>query len=523
MRILSFKPGHDGAVALVEDGELRFSYESEKDSFPRYGEVTPAAVAEAMANTDGIPDVICISGWAKGFHSTDRQLGAGYFGWSEEKTRTGKSRIFGREVTTFTSTHERSHLMSAFGMSPFAPDQPAYGLVWEGNIGSLYLYRPGGEVELLRSVMLDPGNKYQYVFALADPTTTDENGGFRYSNAGKMMALTAFSDALEDTPEQRKLIDSVLARGKILKEAAKSDFLDSPFYNVGVESQEFKNLAWRHSERIFHSFLDSAREVFVEGYPLLVSGGCGLNCDWNAKWRDSGLFRDVFVPPVPNDSGSAIGTAIDAQRHLSGESKISWNVYSGQDFVVDCPEESAEFEFVSDDPAVIARALADGAVLAWAQGKAEIGPRALGNRSLLASPQTPGIQERLNWIKGREGYRPVAPMCRLEDVSRYFEWSGPSPFMLFFQRVREPELIPGVTHVDASARVQTVTAEENPRIHALLTAVDRASGVGVLCNTSLNFNGKGFINRLSDVREYALARELDGYVHEGRYYRNRSN
>ncbi|MEU0397742.1 carbamoyltransferase C-terminal domain-containing protein [Streptomyces sp. NPDC006208] len=78
-------------------------------------------------------------------------------------------------------------------------------------------------------------------------------------------------------------------------------------------------------------------------------------------------------------------------------------------------------------------------------------------------------------------------MRRLEDVSRYFEWSGPSPFMLFFQRVRKPELIPGVTHVDHSSRVQTVTTEENRRIHALLTAMDRTSGVGVLCNTSLNF------------------------------------
>lgn len=357
MRIPSFKPGHDGAVALVEDGEFRFSYESENDSFPRYGEIAPTAGAEAMAHTDGIPDVICIRGWAKGFHSTDRQLSAGYFGWSEEKTQVGKSRIFGQEVTTFSSIHERSHLMSAFGMAPFAPDQQAYGLVWEGNIGNLYLYRPGGGVELLRSVMAEPGNKYQYVFAAGDPTTTDEHREFRYSNADRMMALTGFSDLPMDTPEQQKLI------------ATKSDFRGSPFCNVGVECQEFKDLAWRHSERIFHSFLDEATEVFTAGYPLLISGGCGLNCHWNAKWRDTGFFEYVFISPVPNNTGSAIGTAIDAERHLFGESRIFWNIYSGQDIVTDCPKESAEFAYV----------------------KAEIGPRALGNRSLLASPQAPGI------------------------------------------------------------------------------------------------------------------------------------
>lgn len=522
MKILAFKPGHDGAVALIDDGRLVFSLESEKDSFPRYGDVTPTIVAEAMQYCDDIPDVLCISGWVKGFHSADRALDAGYFGWSDEHTLVGEGKVFGRTVTTFSSTHERSHLMSGYGMAPFSIDEPCYGLVWEGNIGSFYEYGPGGDVRLIDKVLADPGNKYQYIFSLADPTTTTERGGFRFSNAGKVMALAAFGDPNVTTADEDELIESILAQNDILRELTKSDLSSSKFFNIGVDSPEFKSLAASHSQRIFDRFHEVAARRLTEGYRLIVSGGCGLNCDWNTQWRTSGLFADVFVPPITNDSGSAVGTAIDAQRHLTGHSKVEWSVYSGAEFCHDVSRIGHPFEIVASGLDGVAKDLEGGSILAWVQGRCEIGPRALGNRSLLASAALAEMQARLNRIKGREEYRPIAPVCREDDVGRYFDWSGASPYMLYFQRVSNPGDLPAVTHVDGSARVQTVTEAESPRLYELLGKVEDRTGIGVLCNTSLNFPGRGFINRTSDLIEYVLDRQLGGFVLEGTYYRVRA-
>jgi hydroxymethyl cephem carbamoyltransferase len=140
-------------------------------------------------------------------------------------------------------------------------------------------------------------------------------------------------------------------------------------------------------------------------------------------------------------------------------------------------------------------------VFAWVQGRWEIGPRALGNRSLLADASNPGMKDRLNLIKQREDYRPIAPCCRVEDLTKAFTDDFEDPYMLFFNRVRADGL-PAVTHVDGTARVQTVSAADNPRLHDLLSAFAERRELGVLCNTSLNFKGHGFINRMSDLTVY---------------------
>src|SRR5262249_54045373 len=153
-----------------------------------------------------------------------------------------------------------------------------------------------------------------------------------------------------------------------------------------------------------------------------------------------GLFEDVFVPPCADDSGIAIGVAVDAQRHFTGNAKLNWDVYAGEDFHDDAPVPDT-LEQLPFDYGVIAGMLRDGAVIAWVQGRYEIGPRALGNRSILAAPFTKKTTDRLNWIKQRESYRPVAPVCLEQEVSRWFEWSGPSPHMLYFQNVIAKELL----------------------------------------------------------------------------------
>jgi len=157
-----------------------------------------------------------------------------------------------------------------------------------------------------------------------------------------------------------------------------------------------------------------------KGMPLLITGGCGLNCDWNTKWRETNLFSEVFVPPVANDSGSAIGTAIDAQFYFTGNPKIEWDVYSGLEFMAHDAFDASLYDESETNYSAVASMLASNLIIGWVNGKYEIGPRALGNRSILASPFHSSISVRLNEIKQREQFRPIAPVSLEEDAARWF-------------------------------------------------------------------------------------------------------
>jgi len=517
MLILSFKSGHDGTLAAIEDGKLLFSLEAEKDSFPRYDRITPELIAVAARRLDRIPDAVAISGWVKGFHSVERPTEAGYYGHDAAGIKAREQNFMGKKVKVFSSTHERSHILGAYGMSPFPQGQPVYCLVWEGNIGDFYEIDEHVCVHHLGRVLADPGNKYSSLFMIGDPGFPPIKGHFRYEDAGKLMALAAYSDRKPATPEEKKLIDFILDCDGLLLGAPKESYTWTKFHNIGVQSTEFKNLAGKFSDALFDRFLTFARKHLTKGYPLVISGGCGLNCDWNTNWEESGLFSSVFVPPCPNDSGSAIGTGIDAQHFYTGNGKIAWNVYAGDDFVEDIDEVPEGFTVHDLNLAEIARHLEAEHVIAWAQNRYEIGPRALGNRSILAAPFRAETTARLNQIKGREGYRPIAPLCLEEDAEELFGRKTPSPYMLHFNKVKDPAL-KAVTHVDGSARVQTVNRENNSMIYDLLQQFKQLTNYGVLCNTSLNFNGRGFINRTSDLAEYCRDRGLDGFVAQNKFY-----
>lgn len=511
MIIVAIKPGHDGHIACLADGKLSYSFEAEKNSGPRYGEVTPSLLIDSFANTTDIPDAICISGWAE----EGSDIGAGYF--SLDTLQNEDISLFGKSAKYFSSSHERAHILLAYGMSPFPQGERVYVLSWEGYIGRFYLVDEHLNIQMLGEVLYAPGTRYGFLFGLADPDFSFSFGGIRLSDAGKLMALAAYGDDNECDEDEREIIDYLLQKELPLESIHKPDFSGSNFYNIGVESPKFKNLARKFSNALFGRVHSEVEKLVTEQLPLLITGGCGLNCDWNTAWKNSKLFKDVFVPPCPNDAGVAIGTAIDAQYHFTKNAKINWDVYSGQDFIDDGLVSTEFEESKLDHTFIAAKLINEGKVFGWIQGRCEIGPRALGNRSLLASPFDPETKTKLNLIKRRETYRPIAPICLLEDSPSLFDLKGESPFMLYFSRVLT-ELIPAVTHVDGSARVQTVTEKQNLSMHSLLKEVQKLAGYGVLCNTSLNFNSRGFINKMSDMVAYALAQDLDGFVVNDRMF-----
>jgi hydroxymethyl cephem carbamoyltransferase len=167
---------------------------------------------------------------------------------------------------------------------------------------------------------------------------------------------------------------------------------------------------------------------------------------------------------------------------------------------------------------MLAARIDDGAVVAWGSGKYEIGPRALGHRSLLASPLLASSKDALNAIKQREDYRPIAPVALWEDVRDLYKAPVFDPYMLYFSRVDVDDL-PGVTHVDGTARIQTVTEGDESSLHGILSAFKRRTGFGVLCNTSLNYPGRGFINSMTDLIDYAEKRGIREVVVEDTWYR----
>ena len=527
MRILSYKPVHDGCLAYVEGNRLVFSIEGEKDSHERYSGIhsVPAAL-KILGQVPEIPDVLALGGFPR---RVDFGYRGQYFGVEESTKKVGTQKILGRSVKVFESTHERAHVMTAYSMSPFPQGEPVYVLCWEGAIGRFYEVDERVRIHPFETVMEMPGWRYAFPFALADYTNRDPEDVWCYelSDAGKLMALVGHGRALP--PDERadwsaevdRLLRTQLEFGTPEQNSASQEILKkSPLTGIGVEHKNVKDLAEAHSRALFARFCEFAESNLRKRLPLLITGGCGLNCDWNTQWKDSGLFPDVFIPPCPNDSGIAIGMAADALQHFTGTAKIEWSVYCGEAFVMDA-QVGPEFHQVPLDQETLCSRLNDGQIFAWVQGRYEIGPRALGNRSLIAAPFSGEIHRRLNAIKSREGYRPIAPVCLEEDVQEHFAWDGASPYMLFFQKVKSREL-GAVTHIDGTARVQTVNRTQHPRLAELLQAFKALTGFGVLCNTSLNFRGKGFINRMTDLTRYALETGLDGMVVDDVMFLNRN-
>jgi carbamoyltransferase len=226
---------------------------------------------------------------------------------------------------------------------------------------------------------------------------------------------------------------------------------------------------------------------------LCLSGGCALNIKWNSAIRDSGLFDRVYTPPFPNDSGSAIGAACCALFQKTRSVSLVWDVYSGP--LVAANGVAPGWVSRPCSIAELARLLhRENQPVILLSGRSELGPRALGNRSIVAPAVSPTMKDILNRIKKRESYRPVSPICLEHKAPDIFDPGTRDPYMLFDHRVRGDwlERVPAIVHLDGSARLQTVSPGENRVVAELLQEYEKLSGIPLLCNTSANFKGCGF-------------------------------
>ncbi|MFI5845226.1 carbamoyltransferase [Catenuloplanes sp. NPDC051500] len=331
-------------------------------------------------------------------------------------------------------------------------------------------------------------------------------GFLHSSDEYKVMALASYG-----TPRHLGLLRELVRAtddGGFTVERIDWGALAKPF--TGRLTDEHADLAASVQARLEEVLLDLARWTYdAAGGPgtLTMAGGTALNCVANARLAAEGPFDRVWVQPAAGDSGTALGAALTIAR---GSGPVA--PFTGADLGRGWSDEELEAELrraglphsrPESIAAEAARVLAGNGIVAWYQGRSEYGPRALGHRSLLAHPGDRDTQTRMNDVKGREQFRPIAPMVRAERFAEIFEGVFPSPYMLFVHTVRPEwrDRIPAVTHVDGTARVQTVDAEDSPLVAAMLAEFDRLTGLPVVVNTSLNTAGRPMVDTPREAME----------------------
>jgi carbamoyltransferase len=335
---------------------------------------------------------------------------------------------------------------------------------------------------------------------------TDHLGFRRSSDEYKVMAMASYGrprhlDAFRD------LVRTTGDGGFIV---APVDWASYAPRAGGDWTQDHADLACSVQRRLEEVLLDLAQWLHQRTgeRALTMAGGVALNCVANSHlWRE-GPFDSVWVQPASGDSGTALGAALRVASDF-GDRIVPMvgadlgRAWSDDDLETRLRNAHIAYERPPDIADAVAAALADDGIVAWFQGASEYGPRALGRRSLLADPRRHENLERLNDVKGREQFRPVAPMVLDERAVELFDGPLPSPYMLFTHRVRDGwhEQIPAVVHVDGTARIQTVSASREPLVARMLSAFERRTGVPVVVNTSLNTAGRPMVDDPRDALE----------------------
>jgi carbamoyltransferase len=255
---------------------------------------------------------------------------------------------------------------------------------------------------------------------------------------------------------------------------------------------------------------------------LCMAGGVALNCVLNAVIRDYSNFKNIWVQPASGDAGTALGAALWADIQLRKNAAKAFTMdhcYWGPEYTDEEVEKFLQWTKVpyrklNDVAKETAAILANDKIIGWFQGRMEFGPRALGSRSILASPIHAEMQARLNDIKDREDFRPVAPVVMESEAGEWFENAGHSPFMLFVYNVKHDKAnkIPAVRHVDGTARIQTVNEKQHPAYYALLKEFKKITGIPVLVNTSFNTRGEPIVCTPRDAIECFWTSPFDALV-----------
>lgn len=520
MRILGVNAVfHDPAAAVVVDGEIVAAAEEERFSRRKHGkrpvpfsawEMPEQAAAWCLERAGLRPDQLDAVGYSYDPGLVDHSLGG--LDASSEETRTDYARrapAFLRAalpgldpgIVRFVR-HHVAHAASAALAAPFGDSAV---LVADGRGESQsYLageYRDGKFVELA-------AQRLPHSLGLLYEDLTEHLGFARSSDEYKVMALASFGTPrfLDDF---RQLVYTTADGGFRTEPVRWDDF--APAVTGGELGRDHADLTASVQQRLEEVLLELTSWLHRQtGQPnLTLAGGIALNCVANTRLHAEGPYDRIWVQPAAGDAGTALGAALQLAAEFGERGAPMRGADLGRewsDAELESVLRTAQIHYTrpADIASEVAEALAADQVVAWFQGRAEFGPRALGHRSLLAHPGRAANLERLNDVKGREQFRPVAPMVRAERAADIFRRGPlPSPYMLFVHDVDPAwrDRIPAVTHVDHTARVQTVDSADSPLTARMLAEFEHRTGLPVVVNTSLNTAGRPMVDSPRDALE----------------------
>lgn len=570
---------HDAAACLLADGKIIAAAQEERFTRKRHDENFPSNAVDYCLKYANITaaDLSCVAFYDKPWIKFERLLetylafapsGFGSFIkaapiWLKEKLWMGDliKRELSFEGQLIYPEHHQSHAASAFFPSPF---QEAAVLTIDG-VGewSTASWGVGKDHQLDIKAELS----FPHSLGLLYSAFTYYTGFKVNSGEYKVMGLAPYGEP--------KYVDKIFAELIDVKEDG-SFFLNMEYFNycqgLTMTSEKFHQLFGAPPRKpespLSQREMDLARSVQVVTEEvvlkiaahirketglkaLCLAGGVALNCVSNGKLIQSKIFDDVWIQPAAGDAGGALGAAAFAwhtvlknPRKVSGkgdsqDGSLLGPAFSKEDIKSWLDSEGLPYEDIgSNYIKEVATVLAKGKIVGWFSGRMEFGPRALGARSILGDPRNPEMQKTMNLkIKFRESFRPFAPIVLREDVSKYFAIDGDSPYMLVVAELlpkyrlavsKEDEALfgidklnvprstlPAVTHVDFSARLQTVDGQANPQLHSLLTEFKHQTGVGILVNTSFNVRGEPIVCTPQDAYRCFMRTNIDVLAIEG--------
>lgn len=555
---------HDSAACIVKDGHLLAAAEEERFTRIKHGKrPVPFSTYELPFNAvdfclqtagihlsevdhvaysfdpsfllegEDVPALVTLPLQAPPVH--DEQPGSVYPGWDSlflsyltnapNQLVDGwphhlQKRFAGSKTSDFQwhyVEHHLAHAVSAFFPSPYH-NAAVLTLDGRGELASTAYYAGRGtSMEKLRTVNMP------HSLGMLYEAVTTHLGFLHSSDEYKVMALASFGKPAF-VEEFRSIVAADDYGGYTIKDLnleqrfGKARRRDEPLtqqhYDIAhslqlvLQETVLKLVGWLHTQTQMEN--------------LCMAGGVSLNCVMNAVVRDSGPFKHVWIQPAAGDAGTALGAAlwVDANEPEANDRVLKMDhAYWGPGYD---DEEIERFLRWSKVPyrrldnitTDTAQMLAEDKIVAWFQGRMEFGPRSLGSRSILASPISPAMQQRLNNIKDREDFRPVAPVVLEDDAPEWFEDAQPSPFMLFVNKVRQDKAsrIPAVRHVDGTARIQTVNKLQHSEYYELLVEFKKITGVPVLVNTSFNTRGEPIVCTPRDAIECFWTSPVDALV-----------
>jgi len=535
---------HDSSACLFKDDKLLFACEEEKFSGIKHDSSFPTLVLEYIFKKYGITkkdiNAVCYYEDPKlKLHRVNKNIKKNIIKYPlyclksyfriKNNIRELDKKLKEISDNVFYSTHHDSHVYYSYYTSEFGP---AHILSVDG-VGEVDTISFGVFNEDMKKIETTSLATYPHSLGLYYSAMTSFLGFRPNEGEYKVMGLASYGNPDIYYEKVSKLITYVGYKLKCDMKTFTWDTSNKIMFNenlshiLGVEqrlpdeelTQVHKDLAaavQKKYEEILFKILKMISLPY-DNVNLCLGGGCAYNGTANGKIVSRTQYKNLWIPPAPSDAGSAIGAVVNYIANSTGfNNKLSQNPFLGPKFYEDdiikaCKNKKFHrFHFENKLYRFIANELYQGKVVGWYQGHCEFGSRALGNRSILANPTLDGMKDRINKvIKKREGFRPFAPMVIKEKQNDFFEMFGDIPYMNQVVKVK-PEYVnklKAVTHVDGTARVQTVY--KNTQMHALLGEFEKLSGYPILLNTSFNIKDKTMVLTPKDAVETFMDTDMD--------------